>query len=199
MRRAVAIGAAGLALIALYVLTFGLFPRYFVMGWDEDVRLRDGRTIAVHIDRTFERSGLRLARWEGTYRDTEISFDAGEPLGKVKKRFDRYQVNMIETANGRWYIGLSDTSGSPPMRIVSEQIPVLILLPDRSEVAARSWDDVPDFPQQNVMPLTPSVEVARQFQGQHLAWEQKMAHWRQFPRAAGDNGKIIQRHTRNAN
>jgi hypothetical protein len=178
----------------IYVMNFGLFPRYFDLGWDEEVRLHNGRTMIVHITRKFERYGLRLERWRGTYRATEISFDAGAPLGRLVKRFERYQVDMVEFRNGNWYLALSDTSGTPPKRIVSERIPVLIVGSDGSERAAKSWEEVPDFPRQNVMPLTPSEEAVKHFDGTLLTWDRKMAHWRQYPRAAGDNGKVIQRH-----
>jgi hypothetical protein len=175
-------------------VNFGLYPRYFSIAWNEEVRLHDGRTIDVHVSRKFERHGWRLKHWEGTYRDTEISFDAGQPLGRIAWQFERYQVNMIEFQGGKWYLALSDTSGTPTKRIVSQQIPILILSPDGSERAATSWDEVPDFPRQNVMPMTPSLDVVKQFDGTFLTWERKMGHWRQYPRAAGDNGQVIQRH-----
>ena len=147
------------------------------------------------MERTFERR-FTFSKWDGTYRDTEISFNAGGKLGRFTRKFERYQVKMIEFKNEKWYLALTDTSGTPPKRIVSEQIPILILNPNGVEQAARSWDEVPDFPQQNVMPLTPSEVIVQQFSGTLLTWERKIAHWQKYPRAAGDNGKIIQRHTK---
>ena len=191
----------GIALLigVIYVTNFGFYPRYFDIAWDEEVQLHDGRVIIVHIKRTFERLGrtgiMGDNRWNGIYRDTEISFDAGPQLGRITKQFKRYEVGMVEFQNGNWYLALLGTTGTPPQRLVSEQIPILILSSDGSARAAKSWDDVPDFPQENIMPLTPSTAVARQFDGTLLKWDQKMAHWKQYPRAAGDTGKIIQRHS----
>lgn len=171
-----------------------VYGQYFDIEWDEEVKLHDGRMIVVHVKRTFERLS-QLDQWRGIYRDTEIAFDAGPPWGTYQHKFLRYQVNMIEFKDGYWYISLENTSGSPPVRIVDPFFPRLIISPAGTQRAATSWAELPDFPRQNIMPVTPSPEGISQFANTRLTWETKMEHWRKNPRAAGDNGLIIQRHT----
>jgi hypothetical protein len=185
--------SVGLAALFGYVLVFDLYSRHFSIEWDEEVKLHDGRVIVAHVKRTFERLH-RFDRWEGIYRDTDLEFDAGPPRNIVRMHLKRYQVDMVEFEGGNWYLGLSETSGTPPNRLVRSDVPILILGADGSERAAQSWNDVPDFPRQNVMPLTPSPGGVRQFERTLLTWQTKLDHWSRYPRAAGDNGLIIQRH-----
>lgn len=182
-----------LVLAAGYVLKFGLYPRYFDIQWDEEVQLHDGRVIVVHVKRTFERRA-RFERWLGHNRDTEITFDAGPPWGKIRRNFERYDVNMIENHDGKWYFGLDVTTGIPPEKLVNSAYPVLIWEKDGTEHSAKSWDDIPNFPRQNIMPVTPSPEGILPFANSLLTWQTKMEHWKSNPRAAGDSGLIIQRH-----
>lgn len=177
-----------------YVLSFGLYPRFFNIAWDEEVQLHDGRVIAVHVKRTFERRS-RFNRWLGHDRDTEITFDAGPPWGKLRRNFERYDVTMVEQRDGNWYFSLQVTTGIPPKKLVDAAYPVLILGQDGVERPAKSWDDIPDFPRLNIMPVTPSPEGILPFANSFLTWQTKMEHWRRNPRGAGDNGLIIQRHT----
>lgn len=183
-----------LVLAAGYVLRFGLYPRYFDIEWDEEVQLHDGRVIVVHVKRTFERRA-RFEQWLAHDRDTEISFDAGPPWGKFKRKFERYDVTMVEQHEGNWYFGLQVTTGIPPKKLIDSAYPVLILGKDGTERPATSWADIPDFPRQNIMPVTPSPEGILPFSNSHLTSQTKMAHWKNNPRAAGDDGLIIQRHT----
>jgi hypothetical protein len=171
-----------------------VYGQYFDIEWDEEVLLHDGRMIVVHVKRTFERLD-RFDRWRGVYRDTEIAFDAGAPWGRYQRKFLRYEVEMIEYLDGKWYLGLGDTSGTPNPRVVSQLVPVLILSGDKTELAAKTWDDVPDFPLLNIMPLTPNPKAVLPFANSLLKWQIKMDHWKNNQRAAGDNGLIIQRHT----
>lgn len=190
------LGALAIVLIfsAIYVVKFGLWPRYFDIEWDEEVQLHDGRMIVVHVKRTFERHA-RFERWLAHDRDTEISFDAGPPWGQFKRKFERYDVTMVEHRDGCWYFGLQVTTGIPPQKIVDRAYPVLILEKDGTERPATSWADIPDFPRQNIMPVTPGPEGILPFANSLLTWQMKMAHWKNNPRAAGDDGLIIQRHT----
>lgn len=194
-RRQLGLAALLLSFAIGYVFQFGLWPRYFDIEWDEEVQLHDGRIIVVHVKRSFERY-KRLARWVGYERDTEITFDAGPPWGKYSRRFERYDVKMIEHRDGNWYLNLGVTTGIPPMRLVDPAYPILILDRNGTERPARSWDDVPDFPRQNVMPITPSPQGVLEFANSLLTWQQKIEHWNKYPRAAGDDGSIIQRHTK---
>lgn len=193
-RQAVGISALVLVLAGSYVLNFGLYPRYFTIEWDEEVKLHDGRTLIVHVKRTFERRAM-LQRWLAYDRDTEISFDAGPPLGKFKRKFDRYDVTMIEQQDDKLFIGLEVTTGIPPVALIDSAFPILIVAKDGSERPASSWADIPDFPRQNIMPVTPSPEGILPFSDSLLTWQTKMDHWKNHRRAAGDDGLIIQRHT----
>lgn len=176
-----------------YVLNFGLYPQFFDIAWDEEVQLHDGRMIVVHVKRTFERRS-RTDKWLGHDRDTEITFDAGPPWGNISRVFKRYDVTMIEQREGKWYFGLQITTGIPPVQLVDPAYPVLVLGSDGVDYGARNWDDIPDFPRLNLMPITPSPEGVLPFANALLTWPVKMAHWSSNPRAAGDNGIIVQRH-----
>lgn len=188
----------GLVIVAAlgftYVMTFGLYPRYFDIEWDEEVKLHDGRMIVVHVKRTFERRD-RFDQWKAFDRDTEITFDAGPPWGKFNRNFERYDVKMIEEREGSWYVALRVTTGIPPKKLIDSAYPVLIFGKDGTERSATSWADIPDFPRQNIMPVTPSPEGIAPFADSLLTWTTKMEHWKNHPRAAGDDGLIIQRHT----
>lgn len=176
----------------LYISQNGIYPRYFDIEWDEEVQLHDGRVIVVHVKRTFERRS-KFNRWLAYEKDTEISLNVGSRLGDLTRKFERYDVNMIEYLDGSWYFGLEVTTGIPPKRLVDPAYPVLILQSDGTERAAKSWADIPDFPRLNVLPVTPSPEGIAAFNNSFLTWQEKMEHWRKNPRAAGDDGVIIQR------
>lgn len=177
-----------------YVLANGLYPRYFDIEWDEEVQLHDGRMIIVHVKRTFERRS-RFERWLAHDRDTEITFDAGPPWGKFSRKFQGYDVKMVEQQDGNWYLNLGATTGYSPEIVFNPEYPVLILGRDGIERPALSWADIPDFPRQNIMPVTPSPAGILPFANSLLTWQKKMEHWKKYPRAAGDDGLIIQRHT----
>jgi hypothetical protein len=194
MRTALVAAVILISVGAIYVMNFGLYSRYFDIQWDEEVQLHDGRVIVVHVKRTFERRSRKDA-WLAYDRDTEITFDAGPPWGKVIRNFQRYDVTMIEQHQDKWFFGLEVTTGIPPIKLVDSAYPVLILGQDGVERPAKSWDDIPDFPRLNIMPVTPSPEGISHFSNSRLTWQAKMDHWGRNPRAAGDNGKIIQRHT----
>lgn len=198
MKRLMNYTLAGLVIVAAlgfaYVMKFGLYPQFFDIAWDEEVKLHDGRVIVVHVKRTFERRD-RFDRWLALDRDTEIAFDAGPPWGKFKRNFERYDVTMIEQKGSSWYFNLQVTTGIPPKKLVDSAYPVLILEKNAGERPASSWADIPDFPRLNIMPVTPSPEGILPFADSLLTWDKKMSHWQRNPRAAGDNSLIIQRHT----
>ena len=186
----------GIAIFLLvgYVSVFGIYPRFFDIEWDEEVQLHDGKIIVVHVKRTFERLNS-FRRNDGMYRDTEIAFDAGPPWGRYHRKFVRYEVDMIESLNGNWYLALGVTTGTPPEKVVDSSFPVLILGHDGAAHSAKSWEEIPDFPRLNIMPLTPDSNGVSQFANSLLTWDMKMLHWRKYPRAAGDDGTITQRHS----
>jgi hypothetical protein len=165
----------------------------FEISWDEEVRMTNGKSIVVHVKRTFARRSY-TDPWLALDRDTEITFDSGPPRGVFRRNFQNYDVTMIENEGGNWYIGLQRTTGIPPKKWVTPQFPVLILKSDGSEVAASSWEDIPDFTQLNLMPVTPSPKGISKFANSRLTWDTKIDHWQRNQRAAGDTGLIFQRH-----
>ena len=167
------------------------YDRYFTIEWDEEVELHNGRIIIVHIKRTFERVGsMRYERKNGSLRFTAIGFNAGGKIGYYQKEFSGYDVKYIHTSHGNWYISLAG-QGSSNLSLVKQLILVWIIESNGNEKAARSISEVPHFPKLNLMPITPSPEGVEKFNGKMLTIPVKMAHWKKFPRAAGDNGKII--------
>lgn len=148
--------------------------------------LHDGRVIWVRVKRTFERRSL-TDRWEGIHRDTEISFDTGGKIGRWTKKFERYDIIFIEADRGNWYFLLGEI-GHVKARIVNEDVPVLILQADGQERSAKSWQEVPYFPLENLMPVTPGSAGVSQFHQKRLTVSEKLAHWKEYSRGAGDSG-----------
>ena len=96
------------------LLTGCLWPRFFDFGWDEEVQLHDGRVIVVKVKYTYERLGgaLSFNRYDPSIlRKTEISFDAGKPIGRFKQLFEKHRVDMVEQFNGKWYLLLERVGG----------------------------------------------------------------------------------------
>lgn len=86
-----------------YVLTFGLYPRYFDIQWDEEVQLHDGRMIVVHVKQTYERRGTRLSRYENTtFRRNEFTFDGGVGIGPITLG-SRLGIGYIDRIDETWY------------------------------------------------------------------------------------------------
>ena len=163
-----------------------VYGQYFDIEWDEEVLLHDGRMIVVHVKRTFERRS-RFDRWNGIHRDTEISFNAGDKIGLFVKKFERYNVGMIETDRGNWYFSLGEI-GAVKIHIVSDNIPIFILQSDGQVRAAKNWQEIPYFPKQNLMPVTPDSAGVSQFHQTRLTVVEKLEHWKKYPRSAGDDG-----------
>ena len=162
------------------------YERYFDIEWDEEVLLHDGRIIWVHVKRTFQRHS-EYDQWDGIHRDTEVSFDAGGRIGRWTKKFERYNVGMIEEDRGNWYLLLFEM-GHVTTRIVGQDVPVLILQSDGQERPARAWQEVPYFPKTNFMPITPDTKGVSQFHQKRLTVSEKLEYWQKYPRGAGDNG-----------
>ena len=195
-RQAFGVLALVLVLAGGYVLKFGLYPRYFDIEWDEAVQLHDGRVIVVHVKRTYERLG-KFERWRGVHRDSEISFDAGGTIGQFKKKFQRYDVSLIEQKNDQWFITLTQTTGTPPIKWIDRDAPFLILEPNgtlRKEIYAKF---PAEFLRYNVMPDSPDPQGILQFNGTVLTQVRKMEHWRNFSTGAGDDGVIRRRNLTN--
>jgi len=83
------------------------WPQFFDLSWDEEVQLRDGRVIVVHLKFTYERLS-RFSEYERSIlRNTEMSFDAGPPYGRVTQLFRRQQPVMLDQKDGKWYVALA--------------------------------------------------------------------------------------------
>jgi hypothetical protein len=177
-----------------YVFQFGLYPQFFDIAWDEEVLMHDGRVIVVHVKRTFERLNS-FDRWRGVHRDTEISFDAGGMIGRYAKSFQRYDVTFLEYQRDRWFIGLIQTTGTPPVQWVDFSYPFLVLEPDGHTRKAAIANFPEEFTRYNVMPLTPDANGIAKFDGQILTTKVKMKHWSENPRGAGDDSYIRRRKT----
>lgn len=93
-----------------------LWPRFFDIGWDEEVQLHDGRTILVRVKYTYERLGNSLLdRYDKSIlRNTEFSFDAGPGIARFSQLFQKHRVNHLEYLNGQWYL-LLQTRGEALM------------------------------------------------------------------------------------
>lgn len=173
----------------LYVSVNGVYPRFFSIEWDEEVELHDGRIIEVQVKRTFERVTGGLAnfeRWGGVHRDTEVSFDAGGSIGQLTHKFQRYDVSFLHHKDDRWYLALGVTTGTPPVKLITNEKSVLVLEPNGTYSSISKYELPSEIKGFNIMPLTPSsIEVAK-FNGTKLTIAEKIAHWQAHPRAAGD-------------
>ena len=166
------------------------FSRYFDVEWDEEVELFGGKIIIVHIKRGYERTSSILdPDLRSIQRSVEITFDAGGRIGIFKRKFDNYDVCYINKSGNNWDIVLGGI-GFVRKRIVSQAIPILIIYQDGQEVPASSWMEVPYFSRENIMPPTPNAAGVLHFNGKLLTIAAKEAHWKKYPRGAGDGDLI---------
>ena len=166
------------------------FSRYFDVEWDEEVELFGGKIIIVHIKRGYERTSSILdPDLRSIQRSVEITFDAGGRIGIFKRKFDNYDVCYINKSGNNWYILLGGI-GFVRKRIVCQAIPILIIYQDGQEVPASSWMEVPYFSRENIMPPTPNAAGVLHFNGKLLTIAAKEAHWKKYPRGAGDGDLI---------
>lgn len=180
-----------LALAGSVPLLSGCFyDQFFDIEWDEEVQLHDGRIIIVHVKRTYERLGGIRTRWEGVHRDTEISFDAGGKIGRITKKFQRYDVTFLHQKADKWYVGLVETTGTPPVKWINFETPFLALQPDGEWTKERLENFPAEFVKYNVMPDTPDSKGIAKFNGTRLTNSEKVAHWKRFPGGAGDDMRI---------
>ena len=156
-------------------------PSRFTLEWDEEVQLHDARIIDVHIKRSYERQSL-LPRWNGLHCATEISFDAGPPIGRFTMSFSAYDVALIEHKDQVWYIGLTRSTGAPPNRPGEWQLPFLMLKPDGRVTEPVNAGSLPaEFIKWNVMPGTPGPEGLAPFHNTQVRLPEKMRHWAEYP------------------
>ena len=78
-------------------------PQFFNIGWDEEVKLHDGRVIVVNLKFTYERLDRFSEYGKAILRDTVLTFDAGQPLGRVLQVFKRMRPVALDQSDGTWY------------------------------------------------------------------------------------------------
>ena len=111
MNRRIALAAT----LASAALSGCFYPQYFDIAWDEEVKLHDGRVIVIKLKFVYERPsrGSRVSKYGGAIlRDTELSFDAGPPRGRVTQLFKRVRPVMLDQFEGTWYVVLQGRGGS---------------------------------------------------------------------------------------
>ena len=182
-----------LLVFTIYVLNFGLWPQYFDIAWDEEVQLHDGRVIALHVKRTYQRIGLRLEKYpqETYFKSMEFSFDTGFPTGKFTYVFNKPgDINFIDFVNDKWYVGYNtgSTDISSGLGVTNLYPHVVIISRDGSLTKPSTWKDIPSIISNvNVMPPTPNVRGISKFNNSVLTVEEKMHHWAKYPTGAGEH------------
>jgi hypothetical protein len=166
-----------------------VYGQYFDIEWDEEVLLHNGRMIVVHVKRTFERRS-RFDHWEGIYRDTTISFDAGGKVGQFTKTLQRYKVSFLHSRDGAWYFALGVTTGTPPVQLVTQEKSIMVLTSDGELTSIYRTDLPTEFKTFNIMPLTPSSEGVAKFHKKRLTVAEKNSHWSANLQAAGDGPDV---------
>lgn len=81
-----------------------LWDKHFDLSWDEEIQLHDGRVIVVKVTHTYERLRREIGRYTSALpRDTEFSFDAGAPVGRVTQLFKGFHPMFLGWHEGTWY------------------------------------------------------------------------------------------------
>jgi hypothetical protein len=176
---------------AIYVMNFGLYPRYFAIEWDEEVQLHNGQVALMHVKQTYERHGHRLQRFGGAlFRKNEFTFDAGADHGRVTFT-SRLGIRSIDRIQGNWYVVLY---GQGPYGNYPDE------MPDRwgmdytinEERLAKlqgtifrpiSWDDLPADAIRNPNMVLGSIpiDVLFQFHEKRMSLEDKKRLREKYP------------------
>lgn len=93
------------AFASLPFLSACIYDREFILEWDEEVQLQDGRVIVMHSKQTYMRIEQGLTRYGGLIRplDRTISFDGGPSIGQVTQLFKGFQPIFLDHYEGTWY------------------------------------------------------------------------------------------------
>ena len=107
------------------IATLGLlgacsYPPFFSIAWDEEVGLHDGRVIVVNLKFTYERLDGSSEYGQAILRDTVMTFDAGQELGRVSQVFKRMRPVTLDQYQGTWY-SVIETSGAGDSPTISGQ------------------------------------------------------------------------------
>jgi hypothetical protein len=89
----------------IYVMNFGLYPRYFDIAWDEEVQQQNGDVIVIHAKRTFERRGARLSRYDerdSTVRRNTLTFTPTRSSEAIEFT-TRMPIAYLGSIRGSWY------------------------------------------------------------------------------------------------
>ncbi|MFZ6709654.1 hypothetical protein [Undibacterium sp. TC9W] len=181
--------SAAIFALTMYVWNYGLWPVHFDINWDEEVRLHNGKIVIVHIKRIYARQGLRLERWSGIQSAMEFSFDTGTPMGKFNHQFNRGRLVFLDQADGKWYIGYSESQINNSTDIGKLSMYPHVAILDASGILTKpsGWDEIPSsITDLNIMPPTPNSEGIAQFNNQLLTLEEKLNHWNKYPTGPGE-------------
>lgn len=179
----------GLIVFTIYVLQFGLWPKFYDIEWDEEVQLHDGRLIMVHIKRTYERRGMRLEQYPEDPRQISMgfSFDTGRQ-NIFEHIFKRGTLHFLDEKDGKWYIGYNADSGDNSVEIGTRSLypHVAILHADGSIDKPNNWYEIPaEIKSANILPATPNPNIISKFNKKKLTVVEKMAHWNKYPTGSG--------------
>jgi hypothetical protein len=190
--------AMSVAACIFYVLNFGFYPKNFVMEWDEEVKLHDGRIIVIHRKHNLERRGLKLTKYPDNYAEFRFiseSFRFESSPGKVfEHTFVEGGLNFLDEVDGQWYIGYLGNRAHPSNQIGNTKIePMVAVLASTGELKkVEGWHAVPAVLRtRNILRNFPPSYIAP-FSGSILRQKEKLelelAH-----RASGDWDQIIRR------
>lgn len=101
-----------LALIIFVVFPIVYFYRqFYIVTWDEEVRLHDGRIIVANLKFKYERLWPFTQYHETMLREVTLTFDAGPPYGIVKQQFNQMQPALLNYYEGMWYAVIAERGG----------------------------------------------------------------------------------------
>lgn len=184
-----------MATLGTPLLTGCLWPRFFDLGWDEEVQLHDGRVIVVKVKYTYERlgSGITFNRYEPSIlRNTEFSFDAGPPIGRFSQLFQKHRVNLVEYLNGKWYLLLQTRGGLMTVEVAGQRKEIWGSMQnasgykcwslDEKGLARASINDLPDalLKINMLMDYVPTKKLAA-LDGTHVTLGQKAEFFSDYP------------------
>jgi len=172
----------------LYVWHFGWQSPYrFELEWDEEVQLHDSRLMQVHIKRSYESRSL-FSRRDAVRLETDISFNAGPPLGLFRQRFAPDDVALIDQLNQVWYIATTPSAMAVGRKPDPSSPPFWTFGPGQPVQQAGAADKLPAaFTRWNVMPDTAGPEGLAPFHQTLLKLDDKMRHWAAHPRPNGED------------
>ncbi|MEO8298194.1 MAG: hypothetical protein ABI574_10365 [Burkholderiales bacterium] len=176
-------------LAAWPLLTGFIWPQFFDLSWDEEVQLHDGRVIVVHLKFTYERLS-RLSKYErAIMRNTEMSFDAGPPYGRVTQLFIHQRPMLLDEQDGRWFVLLQGRAGKSVQDWGMDQNGHA---QRTAALDSRGFHPIPlgDLPlgisKPNMLVDYAPINVLTQFDGSLITIEKKKVYLEQYPLGPAD-------------